>query len=270
MKENYDVLEKMIPLFNCPDKFSEMEDYLLKNSNLPGPRSNLTLAYKFAACFEKKQFGQELTDLLFGWAGIPIEKAPVNDRREYLPFCAVLALGAHYLYADKKNKSRIMNQFKSAMNDGRWRIRESAAMGLQYIAEKDFTPIREYFTRWYPDSNYLEKRAFLATLAHPPILKEKEIVRFSLRMSEDIIKELLQDSKERQRSEDFTVLSKGLRYCLSVFVTELPDDGFALLKRYSHSENKHMIKIIKSNLGKSRLTKKYPQRVNEILAGMNR
>lgn len=269
MKENYEVIEKIIPLFNYPDKYKTVEEYLLLNSNLPGPRGNLTLARKFAECFEKEGIGRELTGLLFSWAGIPIDEAPVNDPGEYLPFCAVQALGAHYTFADTKIKIQIMVRIKSAMNDKRWRIRESAAMALQLIAEKDFDPVKEYLIKWYVGSNYLEKRAFLAALAHPPILKEKEIVRFGLKLSGDIMNELLEDRVESRRSEEFEVLLKGLQYCLSVFVTELPEEGFELLKKFARSKDKNIVKIMKSNLGKSRLVKKYPEKVNEILADMN-
>jgi hypothetical protein len=268
VKENCEVIDKIIPLLNCPDKFNEIEEHLLVNSNLPGPRGNLTLAYKFAESFETESISRELIDLLIGWANISIEDAPINDRREYLPFCGILSLGAHYYYAEENIKSAALELFRQAMNDRRWRIRESAAMGLQLIAEKDFNPIEKNFLMWYTDSNYLEKRAFLATLAHPPILENKEIVRFSLKMSDDILKDILLDSEENHRSEEFKVLSKGLQYCLSVFVTELPGEGFDLLKKYAATKNKDIIKIIKTNLGKSRLTKKHLQRVNEVLAIM--
>lgn len=271
MKENYEILEKIIPLLmiNSPDKLKEAEEYLLMNSNLPGPRANLTLAYEFAEFFDREQISNELIELLFCWANIPAFESPVNDPREYLPFCAVMALSSHYFYADEKQKGNIMNQIKAAMNDSRWRIRESAAMALQLIAEKNFEPVKEYIMKWYPGSNYLEKRAFLAALAHPPILKDKEIVRFSLSMSENILKELVTVKEEIRRSEEVGVLIKGLEYCLSVFVTELPEEGFELLKKFAGSDNKIMIKILKSNLGKSRLIKKYPELVREVQAVMS-
>jgi len=265
MMEGYDVLEKIIPLFDCPAKFNEIENYLCTSSNLPGPRGNLTLAFKFADCFEKKTINRSLLDLIIGWVHITVEEAPTNDPREYLPFCGILALGAHYYYADEETKNTIMNLFKLAMNDKRWRTREGVAMGFQRIAEKDFSPIKNYFLLWYHSSNYLEKRAFIATLAHPPILKDKEVARFSLKMSEDILNEILSSSKESRQSEDFIVLSKGLKYALSVFAADLPDEGFILFKKYARLNDPYLNKIIKSNLDKSRLTKKYKQMVDEIL-----
>lgn len=252
-------------MLTCPDRYQEIEKILLVNSNLPGPRGNLTLAYKFAQLFEREDLGQELNDLLSKWASISSEEAPANTPGEYLPFCAILALGSHYVFTGEDKKTRIMNQMREAMNDKRWRIRESAAIGLQLIAEKDIGPVKSNITDWYESSNLLEKRAFLAALAHPPILKEKETTRFSLKVSEAILEDLLKVSEEIWRTEEFSTLSKGLQYSLSVFAAELPEEGFALLKKYARSDNKHMVKIIKANLGKTRLTKKYPGLVKEVL-----
>ncbi|MHB8841214.1 MAG: hypothetical protein ACYC56_05410 [Candidatus Aquicultor sp.] len=266
MKENYDVLEIIIPLLDFPARFKEIEDYLCANSNLPGPRGNLTLAFKFADYFEKESIGKDVLGLLITWVDISPDEAPTNNPREYLTFCGILALGAHYCYADETTKSLIMDRLKRAMSDTRWRTREGAAMGFQRIAEKDFNSIKNYFSMWYKGSNNFEKRALIAALAHPPILKDKEIARFSLKISEDILNDILSSDKASRRSEDFTVLSKGLQYALSVFVAHLPEEGFAFLKKWAQAPDPDIKKIIKANLGKSRLTRKYGDQVNEVLA----
>ena len=263
MKENYEVIEKITPLFDLPAKFKEIEDYLCDNSNLPGPRGNLTLAFKFAECFEQEVISKELLDLLVGWINIPEAQAPTNNPREYLPFCGILALGSHYCYTNDKTKELIMEQFKIAMNDKRWRMREGAAMGFQKIAEKDFNVIKEYFDLWYSNSSCLEKRAFIAALAHPPILKDEEITWFSLKISDHILKDILLCSKESRKSEEFTALSKGLQYALSVFAAYLPKEGFQLFKKYALLKDPEINKILKVNLGKTRLTKKYSENIDE-------
>lgn len=269
MKEDYDAIEKIIPLFDSKERFKEIENYLSTNSNLPGPRGNLALAFRFADCFKEKSISRDLLDLIIKWVNISPEEAPTNNPREYLTFCGILALGEHYCYAEEEIKNLIMTQFKTAMNDKRWRTREGAAMGFQRIAEKDINPIKKHFTMWFSGSNYLEKRAFIAALAHPPILKNKEIAQFSLNMSEDILNEILSVSKTCRRSEEFAVLSKGLQYALSVFVADIPEEGFNLLKKYAEFNDPELNKIIKSNLGKSRLTKKYARMVDEVTNIMN-
>ncbi|MEI8199523.1 MAG: hypothetical protein WCG21_05655 [Eubacteriales bacterium] len=266
MKENFDVIEKIVPLFDSPARFGEIGEYLAHNSNLPGPRSNLTLAFKFSDCFEHGPISDCLLDLLVGWVHISSEKAPVNSPREYLPFCGILALGAHYYYADEKTRNTIMEQFKISMNDKRWRTREGAAMGFQKIAEKDFDLIRQQFLHWLPGSSNLEKRAFAAALAHPPILKNNDTARFSLSVCENILDKILTYGSEIRRSEDFAVLSKGLAYSISVFTAALPEDGFAVMKKYARIKDPALNKIIKANLSKTRLTKKYPQMIEEVTA----
>lgn len=264
--ESFSVIEDIIPLLEFPERFNEIEDYLTTNSNLPGPRGNLTLAFKFAESFEKKDISDELVNLLVDWVHISPEDAPTNNPREFLSFCGILCLGAYYCFAPENTQVLIMEQFKISMNDIRWRVKEGAAMGLQKIAERDFGPIKNYFSQLYGNSNFAEKRAFIATLAHPPILTNKEIAKFSLKISDDILKEILTVDKVSRKSDEFKVLSKGLQYAISVFVADLPDKGFELLKKYAKIEDPEIKKIIKSNLGKARLAKKYVSEVEEVTA----
>lgn len=266
LKEKYDVIEKIKPLLNMPERFKDIEDYLCDNSNLPGPRGNLTLAFKFAECFESNKISKTLFQQLIIWVSLSQEEAPANSPKEFLPFCAILSLGSYYIYANGEEKSIIMEQFRKAMNDGRWRTREGSAMGLQKIAEEDFSIIEKYFLLWYPNSSCLEKRGFQAALAHPPILKNRHVVEFSIKISDDILSEITSYDRDKLMSEEFKVLSKGLQYSLSVFIAYLPEEGFAFLRKYTKINNPELRKIIKSNLGKARLSKKFPHEVNEILA----
>lgn len=265
MKESYEVIEEIKLLLEEPHKFKTIEELLAQHSNLPGPRGNLTLAFKFAECFARENVSKEQTELLTGWVNLGEEEAPTNAPEEYLPFCGILSFGAHYYYANQETKHLIMNAFKLAMNDRRWRTREAAAMGFQLIAEKDFGIVKEYFVKQLTGSTELEKRAFVAALAHPPILKDKEAARFSLQISAEILESILVMNKEERREEAFKVLSKGLEYSLSVFTAALPEEGFDLFKKYAKYNDPVLNKIIKSNLGKSRLTKKYGEKIDEIL-----
>ncbi|MDR2023119.1 MAG: hypothetical protein LBQ71_07705 [Hungatella sp.] len=264
--ESHEAIEKIIPLLGFPERFKEIESHLTENSNLPGPRGNLTLAFKFAESFETEAVSNELVDLLVKWVNLSPEEAPTNHPGEYLSFCGILCLGSHYCFADESRKELIMDQFKTAMNDIRWRVKEGAAMGFQKIAERDFEPIKKFFLQWYEGSTYAEKRAFIAALAHPPILADKEIARFSLKISGDILDEVLKTDKTARKSEEFKVLSKGLQYALSVFTAYLPEEGFELLKKYAKINDPELKKIIKSNLGKSRLAKPFASNVAEVAA----
>ncbi|MDF2596457.1 MAG: hypothetical protein K0R69_2798, partial [Clostridia bacterium] len=246
MKEKCDKIQEIITLMNHPQDYEKIETILCEESNLPGPRGNLTFADQFANCFEKQLVPREMLEELKEWAAIKEEDAPVNHPKEYLVFCGVLALGAHYSYTDEATRQLIMVHIKAAMNDNRWRTREASAMALQRIAENNIAAVKDCIHGMYAQSNNLEKRTFIAALAHPPILGEPETARFSLEISDRILESILVLDKEARKKEDFRVLEKGLQYALSVFAAFLPEEGFELLKKYAEVKDVSINKIIKS------------------------
>lgn len=262
----YDEFVKIITPLLDEKKTEEIEKYLTENSNLPGRRANLELANAFADYFQNKNISKEFWELLCKLNNINSLEAPTDTPAEFLPFSAVQAFGSIYLYVDEEKQKYILNTFKNAMNDSRWRMREAIAMSFQRIAEKDFDVIKNLFSDLFNESNFLEKRTIIAALAHPPILDNKDTVLFSLKLSEEVLDNILSSTEAELKTEDFTILSKGMEYSVSVFVEKLPEEGFDLLKKFATTDNKKIKKILKSNLGKARLKKKYPNKVNEILA----
>lgn len=250
------------------DDFEGLKKFLKENSNLPGPRGNLEMAYAFGNCFDK-DIAHGQWEYLLALSAIGAGEAPTGDPAEMLPFCTALAAGSYYAQAGEDRKARIRAILRDAMNDKRWRMREAAAMGYQRIAEKDFAAVKEIFDALYPQSNFFEKRAIIAALAHPPILKETDVTLYSLEISEDILNGITRISTEELKSEDFKVLSKGLEYAISVFAAAAPEEGFALLKAFAAVPHKDIKKIIKSNLGKARIRDKYPRETEEVISVLN-
>lgn len=258
--------EKIRGLLNGKVTISKLESFISSNSSLPGPRANLELASAFADYFDQDNISDEVWDMLQKWMDMGSDKAPTNDPREFIPFCEVQALGSLYFHVDEDKQHQIISRLKAAMNDERWRMREAVAMGFQRIAEKDFDVVKKLFQSMVEGSNFLEKRTFVAALAHPPILKEKSHAQFCLEISDDIMDEIVSASENSLNTEDFRVLSKGLEYAISVFVENLPDEGFEMMKKFARVNQKDIRRIIKSNLGKTRLTKKYGKQVEEVLS----
>lgn len=249
-------------------KFRQLEQRLLGESNLPGPRANLGAASAFADAFGSDWVTGEAWELLVEWSGKPESDAPTDDPREFLPFCALQAMGTYYRYAEPSRQQLILERCQAAMNDSRWRMREAAAIALQRIGEQDFGVLRSLFEAMKGTSNALEKRAFVAALAHPPMLKDSNHVLYALELSEEILDEIAA-GRTSYGAEDFRVLSKGLEYALSVFVERAPEAGFRLLAKFAVTDDKRMQKIVKTNLGKARLAKKFSQDVERIQLMMN-
>ena len=266
MSKREDYVKQLQPLLTNSGSYRALEQKIIADSNLPGPRGNLELSYAFGDCFEGVDVSNEQWALLSSWTSIPASEASTNDPKVFLPVCALQALGAIYQKADIARKERIINILKVAANDERWRVREAVAMSFQRVGEKDSRIIESIFKDWIEQASLAEKRAIIASLAHPPILTDKDFVLFCLQMVEDILSSFQALEPKERKTEDFTVLKKGLDYSISVFVAALPEEGFIFLKEWAKAADPAIKKIIKSNLGKSRLTKKYSDQVNEILA----
>ena len=251
-----------------PDDTDGLAGYLVANSRLPGPRGNLELAAAFAnamsICTERSAW----FPVLVGWAATPADVVPTNDPREFLPFYALFALGAAFGGAEERTRSDIATQLRGAASNGRWRTREAVAMGMQRIGESDPRALRSLIEQWMEHSTLLEQRAIVAALAHPPILRDRSTVMLSLEVGRRFVLGIRSLTPAARRTEEFRILSRGLEYAISVFVAAAPADGFALLRELAAIDDDDVRRIVRSNLGKSRLSCAYPAQVEEIRVQM--
>ncbi|MHC4198425.1 MAG: hypothetical protein ACYSU0_00340, partial [Planctomycetota bacterium] len=152
---------------------AKLESYLLKNSGLPGRRANIELAAALADVFREKGATEAQWKLLVEWAALSPDEASTNSRREFLPFCAVQALGALHLDSDEGQRKEIFAMLRDASRSSRWRTREAAAFAFQRIGEGDFDELKGLLTTWLDRASLSEWRAIVATLAHPPFFEAK-------------------------------------------------------------------------------------------------
>jgi hypothetical protein len=240
-KEEY--VRKLESMIDDPEK---LETFLIENSNLPGPRANLELAFTLSEVYED-------FEILLKWAEIDADRAGVDDPRSFLPFCAAAALGKRYA---KTRDEKILRILKKMAGDGRWRIREAVAFGFQRIGEDDFSELKRIFSEWIDNSGNREKRAILVSLAHPMIL-DRDATLFCFDILENVFEKMRKDS-------DFEILKKGLEFTISVYVAANPEDGFSFMERWI-GRDAVIDGIIGSNLKKNRLSKKHPGKTAELL-----
>ncbi|MFX0170225.1 MAG: hypothetical protein ACFE89_12865 [Candidatus Hodarchaeota archaeon] len=243
MGKKDELTTKLKPIINDPKK---LEKFITENSNLPGPRGNLELAFALAEIYED-------LNVLLKWINVTEDQADVNDPKSFLAFCAAVCLGK--LYTKKKDK-KIIVILKQSANDGRWRMREAVAFGFQKIGEDDFNELKTIFSEWIKKSNNLEKRAILVSLAHPRFLTE-ERAKFCFEITDVVLTQM-------DKGTHFDVLKKGLDFTISVFVAANPKLGFNFIRKWV-GKDEVINKILKKNLEKTRLLKRHPEEVNSLL-----
>ncbi|WP_310549910.1 hypothetical protein [Paenibacillus glufosinatiresistens] len=260
--------EELKEAFRSRRSAAGIEELLMRDSGLPGPRINLRMAGEFARLTALSAW-RELDEAVAKWSRIGPDDAGTNEPRVILPFCAMLAAGTGLAAASPEGQRSRRELLRRGMNDERWRIREAAAMGLQLAGEADFALLRETVELWLEEANELEQRGIIAALAHPPLLRVKEQAHFALRTAESVLTRLAGREAQR-RSEPERVLIQALDYAVSVLAAAEPEEGFALLERMTEAEDARIRRIAAANLGKARLAKPHAGRVKRLLEGLDR
>lgn len=241
-----------------------LASYLLQNSNLPGRRANLELAFAFGD-YIADQCNDSASECLEYCLNLithyPEDKNEIGNE-EFLPFCAIIGLG-HIGGIDPAKRKSILELLRTHAKDSRWRIREAVAMAIQTIMDINPDETLGYLRNWTTDDNYLVDRALVAGLANPVLLENPDFAQHALAIHKCIIGKLERESSVRDNN--LKVLVKGLSYTLSVVVTGIEEQGFAYLEELIQSESRVVQRIARENLKKNRLHRLNQQKVQELL-----
>jgi len=219
------------------------DDYLLKESGLPGPRGNIELG---------KVVALEGNEALFRrYLEYTPDEAPVNSPYEFLAFCGVLGMGR--LLAEGRNDA--IEIIKEHASDPRWRIREGVAMALQMLGIADMERLLDEMRKW-SRGNALEKRAAAAALCEPVLLKDPDNVVQVIHILDGIT--MAMSFAVDRKSEDFQALRKGMGYCWSVAAAADPEEGKRAMEKWFYSDDKDIMWVMRENLKKNRMERMDP------------
>jgi len=225
---------------------------LLKNSGLPGPRGNLELLHSFS----EKATESEVNEC-FSFYRDDLHNSP----EEFVVMCGIVG----YCILNKDNIPKTLTTIRKYASHSSWRIRESVAIGIQEIAENNLNEIIYNLKKWM-DGNELEKRAIVAALCEPKLLKEKTIIIELLEILNIITMGF--DKIDGKLSENQNSLRKTLGYGWSVAIVSLPNVGKLAFEKIAECNNKHIKWIVKENLRKKRLTVMDKKWVEKMIAAV--
>jgi hypothetical protein len=207
----------------------DWDSYLSAQSGLPGPRANLELLQAAADEGTVEQFQRWL-----------------QSGDEFLAACGAVGLGR--LVGD--GELGLLEELRHHANNPRWRVREGVAMGLQRFGACDMAALLAAMHTWARGS-LLERRAVVAGLCEPPLLRDRAAARAVLGILDGITISLLDEPN--RRSEPFRVLRQALAYGWSVAVVADPEVGKPLLEKWLQSSDRDVAWLARENLRKNRL-----------------
>jgi len=235
------------------DNLKDWDAYLLKNSNLPSPRSNLEL---LAVAVE---LGTKPTFLRY--IKIKPEEAPANHPGEFL--CTIGVAGLGKVILEERSNNELFNKLKDFAHDPRWRVREGVAMALQYIGKKDMEFLLTATKDWI-ESDLFIQRALVAGLCEPAILKNPAQAERVLELVFYIASKIKTHTLLR-KTEAFRVLKKALSYGISVAMVYAPEKGKENFEVFMSESDPDLRSILKENLSKKRLSTMDTSWVNKTL-----
>ena len=240
----------------------KIREYLISNSNLPGPRGNLELADVFAEVVEDYSIRHppEIWELASRLTSVSPNEAPVNSSKEFLPFCGAVAVGVigsvHATFYQKA-----FTYLRKLANDPRWRTREAVAIAIQKLVVRQSKNTLKGLEAWIEKNEWLAMRAVAAGVAEPALLRDEQTARSALKLHKKIFAQIL--AIRERKSDEFKTLRQALGYSLSVVICAIPQEGFEYMKQLIDSQDADVLWVIKRNLKKNRLVRNFP---NEVVA----
>ncbi len=214
------------------------DQFLMKESGLPGPRANLELVQAVA--------DEGTLDLFQRYLTYTPDRASTNSPEVFLTVCGVVGLGRVLAEGDVDQ----LIVLRDCANDPRWRVREAVALGLQRWGDADMLALLKAMSAWVKGT-LLERRAAAAALCEPRLLNEAKHVRRVIKLLDTITTSILRESD--RKSEDFKTLRQALGYCWSVAVVASPLDGKPAMEKWLVHPDPEVTWIMRENLKKNRL-----------------
>ena len=114
----------------------DWDQFLMKESGLPGPRGNLELMQAVA--------DEGTLDLFQRYLTYTPDRASTNSPEGFLAMCGVVGLGRLLAEGDLDQLAVL----RVCANDPRWRVREAVAMGLQRWGDADMPALLKAMSDW--------------------------------------------------------------------------------------------------------------------------
>jgi hypothetical protein len=228
--------------------------FLITNSGLPGPRGNLALAAEASRLIARHWAakGGFLRDLIVGWS---------TSGDEYLMFVAHSAIG-HVLSSNPGEEDWAIPILYEANFSPLWRAREGVTFALEALLEDKADFALRLIDSWCSSRDPVVIRNSIVALAHPTQLRRNRTQLDALEWYNGVGMEIV--AEEVQPEDDTKMLAKSLGFTLSV-AAEADEAYLDEFDGWIGSPVKAWRPIIRENLNKVRIKKKYPGRVEALL-----
>lgn len=246
-----------------PD-IAALEDYLIDFSQLPGRRANLELIAAFAdtvgALCTAPDLSLNRSYVAMEWLlrEFLVRHPPAvfggdPDSPLQMPqVCGAVAFGewAAAFQHIEAGVATLLDVGTSPL----WRVRESAAMGLQRMLRQRWDSTLRRLRRRTLDATAYEWRALIAGIAEPDLLADARHALDALDLHYVALAYLRRLPATARRDPDVRTLRQALGYSVSVVIAATPAAGFAQAHAWIAWGDPDVLWILRENVKKKRLS----------------
>lgn len=205
--------------------------YLDDYSGLPGPRANTALVAAVART-----------------ADSPFIRQLVESGDEFRMMCGAAAS------AFQGQDPAFLTDAHALASDGRWRVREGVAIGLQLLGDTSPSALTSIVLTWADDPDPLVQRAAAAAICEPRLLHTSESATVAITVCQQATGHLRSMPLENRRTPAVRALRQALGYCWSVAVAADPTRGLPSFEALDTTDA-DIEWIVNQNSRKKRLAK---------------
>ena len=212
-------------------QFDDWMPYLTEHSGLPGPRGNLELV---AACGEEADAARA--------------EQLVATGDEFATVCGLVGLGRLLGEGDDLH----VDVFHAYASDPRWRVREGVAMAVQRACDNDPGRGFRLAERWAADPDALVRRAAVAAVCEPRLLRDKAFALRGLRVVDRATQSVRRSPAGERRDPALRTLRQALGYGWSVVIAAAPTEGLLEFRLIESDGDRDVAWIVRENKKKAR------------------
>jgi hypothetical protein len=220
----------------------DVPEYLTAHSGLPGPRGKL-----------------ELLDAFGDVAAPHLVRRLATDEDEYLRCCGIVGLGRLLVESTADGADHgaaataIERELREHACSVSWRAREAVAIALQRLGDADRERLRAIVARWVRIDHPLARRAAIAAICEPRLLKDPATAAAALDACATATAGLLGVPADDRRHDGVRTLRQALGYCWSVAIAAEPARGLVAFTTLREVTDPDVAWVVRENLRKARL-----------------
>ncbi len=240
-------------------------NFLARQSNLPGARPNIIVQEGFAQMCAS--LGARVDPLLRKMATIDADFAPGGSEFEFVPMCAVTAIGMRGTGGDAKERAAAIDLLHQCADDLRWRVRADVASALMRIGAVHGEELVREFEKW--TDGYFHASAVLKSLTNKQFLSRCTSAAEVCSRLDESFKLAENAPRAAARYPGYKALLEDLASAPAIVAQHFGVPVFDEIERWAATKHPVLREVVEKNVASKQLQGRYSEELDRVQRALN-